>query len=108
MKKRAAHYICAFFAGCRTLFAGSGSSLYHLGYLVDRLIDLGYRSRLIIRRLSDSVDNNAQMQDMMTAMEDINRASESISKIIKVIDDIAFQTNINITKYMKIIFYKLL
>lgn len=37
---------------------------------------------------------NEQMQDMMAAMDDINRSSESISKIIKVIDDIAFQTNI--------------
>ena len=35
-----------------------------------------------------------QMDDMVTAVEDISRASQSISKIIKVIDDIAFQTNI--------------
>ena len=34
------------------------------------------------------------MRDMMEAMTDINTASENISKIIKVIDDIAFQTNI--------------
>ena len=34
------------------------------------------------------------MKDMMSAMQDINHSSESISKIIKVIDDIAFQTNI--------------
>ena len=37
---------------------------------------------------------NGQMEKMVTAMKDINNSSSSISKIIKVIDDIAFQTNI--------------
>ncbi|WP_051355567.1 methyl-accepting chemotaxis protein [Acetobacterium malicum] len=37
---------------------------------------------------------NARMTNMVTAMVDINTSSQSISKIIKVIDDIAFQTNI--------------
>lgn len=37
---------------------------------------------------------NNQMKDMLKAMEEINVASENISKIIKVIDEIAFQTNI--------------
>nr|WP_320025855.1 methyl-accepting chemotaxis protein [uncultured Acetobacterium sp.] len=37
---------------------------------------------------------NARMNNMVTAMVDINVSSQSISKIIKVIDDIAFQTNI--------------
>jgi len=37
---------------------------------------------------------NEQMRSMQSAMAEINDASENISKIIKVIDDIAFQTNI--------------
>lgn len=37
---------------------------------------------------------NTQMKEMLKAMEEINDASTNISKIIKVIDDIAFQTNI--------------
>jgi methyl-accepting chemotaxis protein len=37
---------------------------------------------------------NNQMKDMLRSMEDINESSANISKIIKVIDDIAFQTNI--------------
>lgn len=38
--------------------------------------------------------SNGQMQDMLTAMQDISRHSNAIGKIIKTIDDIAFQTNI--------------
>jgi len=37
---------------------------------------------------------STQMGDMTTAVHEINQASQSISKVIKVIDDIAFQTNI--------------
>ncbi|MBC3796576.1 methyl-accepting chemotaxis protein [Acetobacterium tundrae] len=43
---------------------------------------------------SHAVSGNEQMSDMVTAMVEINDSSKSISKIIKVIDDIAFQTNI--------------
>ncbi len=42
----------------------------------------------------NAVQGNNQMKDMLTAMEDINESSMNISKVIKVIDDIAFQTNI--------------
>lgn len=37
---------------------------------------------------------NGHMNDMLQSMSDINDSSTSISKIIKVIDEIAFQTNI--------------
>jgi methyl-accepting chemotaxis protein len=37
---------------------------------------------------------NEQMKSMILAMEEINASSKSISKIIKVIDEIAFQTNL--------------
>ncbi|MEA5083940.1 MAG: methyl-accepting chemotaxis protein [Lachnospiraceae bacterium] len=38
--------------------------------------------------------SNDQMKNMVNAMEEINAKSAEISKIIKVIEDIAFQTNI--------------
>lgn len=37
---------------------------------------------------------NGHMSDMLDSMNDINQSSQEISKIIKVIDDISFQTNI--------------
>ncbi|WP_075720972.1 methyl-accepting chemotaxis protein [Roseburia sp. 499] len=51
-------------------------------------------ANLIGQTIVEVKQGNKQMQDMMVAMKDINNSSESISKIIKVIDDIAFQTNI--------------
>ncbi|MCL2059835.1 MAG: methyl-accepting chemotaxis protein, partial [Oscillospiraceae bacterium] len=49
--------------------------------------------------LSDTIKSNAvkgskQMDEMMDAVNQINESSGSIGKVIKVIDDIAFQTNI--------------
>jgi len=50
-------------------------------------------------QLSATIKGNAekgshQMNEMIIAVDDINQASRNISKIIKTIDDIAFQTNI--------------
>ena len=39
-------------------------------------------------------NSNTQMQNMMSSMNDITGKAAEISKIIKIIDDIAFQTNI--------------
>jgi len=39
-------------------------------------------------------ESNKEMEKMMVAMEDLKKSSTEISKIIKVIDEIAFQTNI--------------
>ena len=44
--------------------------------------------------MADAENGSRQMDEMMVAVRDINQASQSISKVIKVIDDIAFQTNI--------------
>ncbi len=49
--------------------------------------------------LSEAIKSNAQkgeeeMNNMMAAVKEINESSQNISKVIKVIDDIAFQTNI--------------
>lgn len=40
------------------------------------------------------MDSNRQMENMIQAMQEISDASDEISKIIKTIEDISFQTNI--------------
>lgn len=51
-------------------------------------------ANLVNEAIADVERGNEEMREMVLAMEEINKSSESISKIIKVIDDIAFQTNI--------------
>ena len=51
-------------------------------------------NRLAEQAKNYAVVGNSHMQDMLKAMDEINASSNNINKIIKVIDDIAFQTNI--------------
>ena len=49
---------------------------------------------LALNARDNAAQGNEQMKEMLGAMEGINDSSANISKIIKVIDEIAFQTNI--------------
>jgi methyl-accepting chemotaxis protein len=54
----------------------------------------GEMTRMVEASQQDFTVTNGQLIEMVTAMEEINNSSAKISKIIKVIDEIAFQTNI--------------
>ncbi|MDH5297694.1 MAG: methyl-accepting chemotaxis protein [Desulfobulbaceae bacterium] len=51
-------------------------------------------NQLATQTKSAAEGGNARMQEMVQAMGEINEAGQNISKIIKVIDEIAFQTNL--------------
>jgi methyl-accepting chemotaxis protein len=51
-------------------------------------------NELTVLAKTTAIKGNQQMREMLAAMVEINNASANISKIIKVIDEIAFQTNI--------------
>jgi methyl-accepting chemotaxis protein len=54
----------------------------------------GRTSKLSATIKESAEKGSRQMDEMIVAVKEINEASQSISKIIKTIDDIAFQTNI--------------
>jgi methyl-accepting chemotaxis protein len=54
----------------------------------------GTATDLSLRTRTSAVPGNEHMSDMLGALTQINESSQNISNIIKVIDDIAFQTNI--------------
>lgn len=51
-------------------------------------------NELAVQAKNDADVGNNQMKLMLNSMQEINEASANISKVIKVIEDIAFQTNI--------------
>ena len=53
-----------------------------------------HAANLAVAIKGNAEKGNMQMDQMMQAVREINEASQSISRVIKAIDDIAFQTNI--------------
>ncbi len=64
------------------------------GQVLTNASDASNARELAVKAAEEVAKGNAQMSHMIEAMNDINQSSVEISKIIKVIDDIAFQTNI--------------
>lgn len=60
----------------------------------DNAENANHANTLVLQVKDSAVQGNTQMKEMLEAMAAINEASANISKVIKVIDDMAFQTNI--------------
>jgi methyl-accepting chemotaxis protein len=57
--------------------------------------DMAGRAATLANNIKSSAEKGSgQMDEMMSAVKDINESSQNIGKVIKSIDDIAFQTNI--------------
>lgn len=56
--------------------------------------DAGKADELASTVRENALNGNNQMNDLLTAMDEIRHSTDNISKIVKVIGDIAFQTNI--------------
>ncbi len=91
--------------GSQTLAQGSteqASSIQQLTASIAEIADKTKQNAVNANQASELAGNardnaikgNERMQEMLGSMEEINASSANISKIIKVIDDIAFQTNI--------------
>ena len=57
--------------------------------------EMAGRAAALANEIRGNAENGTrQMDEMISAVQDINQSSQNINKVIKVIDDIAFQTNI--------------
>jgi len=78
------------------------AALTRLTGLTDALLVQAAESEMALERTDGLVDearqrtarSDAHVRELLEAMEDIEQSSVSISRIIKVIDEIAFQTNL--------------
>ena len=91
--------------GAQSLAQGSTEQAASIEELSSSISDIALKTKANAdmanraSKLADTIRGNAekgnqQMDEMIGAVKDINQASQNISKVIKVIDDIAFQTNI--------------
>jgi methyl-accepting chemotaxis protein len=92
-------------AASQSLAQGSTQQASAIEQVTASISDIAERTRENTEQMNEANDlvhntkdsamhGNEQMKEMISAMSEINESSENISKIIKVIDDIAFQTNI--------------
>ncbi|MBQ8979497.1 MAG: methyl-accepting chemotaxis protein [Oscillospiraceae bacterium] len=91
--------------GAQTLSFGAAQQSEAIKELTTQIEDISARvnsTAVAAKNTQHFVEENSvrieecsnEMSNMLSSMEDINASSAEISKIIKVIDDIAFQTNI--------------
>lgn len=89
----------------QALSQGAAESASSLEQISSSMLELGTKTKnnaeiatqvnaLAVNTRSVAEKGKTQMEDMVVAMQDINASSANISKIIKVIDEIAFQTNL--------------
>lgn len=71
------------------------STLQEIGSMLKQNTANTKQAALLSKEAQDSaVKGNIEMEEMLNSIQEIKKSSDKISKIIKVIDDIAFQTNI--------------
>lgn len=91
--------------GAQALSQGAAQQASSIDLLSEQLTDISEQvnsnaqaatktDKLVDDIAEEITSCNQEMTKMLTSMDDINKSSNEISKIIKVIDDIAFQTNI--------------
>ncbi len=89
----------------QSLASGTTEQAASLEEISSSMSEVGSRSRtntenanqaaqLSSQALQIADRGNKQMEEMLSSMDEINSSSANISKIIKVIDEIAFQTNL--------------
>jgi len=73
----------------------TSSSMEELATMVKQNVGNAQETCNLAVKATDGAENGyVQMEKMLESMIEINKSSDQINKIIKVIDDIAFQTNI--------------